>query len=902
VQKIKKISRWLKIIILTIFFIGVANHTVSADFVDLSLSYSEKIPNFSGGVWVDYSSEDWIHTQICTIAGPYFPFHVKYFSGTYPDRTTLIDALVYGSCWDNTWTWANRFVDLFGPFPLQHGNTDSFPDGNYWLDFYSHQNNSYYFNFTIANGALVPPVPATCSDGIQNQDETGIDVGGICGDVVPPSCVIDCFSNVLFLPGIKGSILKSNSDTLWPPTIFSVNDVDQLALTNDGESINDIHVDGILDKFYNTSIYSPFSDFMDGLVSEGLIKEWLPLAYDWRFSPEKILEEGIKTANETLDIMEEIEELAENSKTGKITIVSHSMGGFFGKAIIKKLQEKGKDSLIDSFVMVGTPQLGTPQAVASILHGDSEGIAAGFIVNSIGIRRIAQNMPSAYNLLPSSKYFDEVADPVIIFDSIASFTQAWRDFWGPVINIYSSFSSFMTGTGVIRTKPIEQNLQNPEILRPELMADAANFHSEYDDYQFPEHIRIVQVAGWGSPTTKAVKYKIYHGQPSYETEFTVEGDRTVVYSSAVSSVADETYFFNIIDYNKVFNSNTQHRDLLNTNTLQELLKSVIIKEDITNINFLSITKPPVINFNDQLIISTHSPVILGAYDQFGNFTGIDPNQNLSADILSVSENIPGSSFIYTNDSQYIFIPKESAYNFIYKGTGEGFTTVKIDNFSSDINIPIVQYTDIPTTAGVNAQFIVTSSAPEETIIEIDTNGDGNVDETIYEDNYEFSLDELIAQIKGKINSLNVNEKIKRNLIKKIEGLEKKIQRKKERNAKILVNFEKKIIKQEIRGKISMADATQITNLLDLLEAQSDNVALDSGVLAKLKTKITSLNIKQALKKDLLKRVERLENKKALIKNLSNLSKDILKKVRKGKIVNAEAQAIVNIINKIENLI
>ena len=100
----------------------------------------------------------------------------------------------------------------------------------------------------------------------------------------------------------------------------------------------------------------------------------------------------------------------------------------------------------------------------------------------------------------------------------------------------------------------------------------------------------------------------------------------------------------------------------------------------------------------------------------------------------------------------------------------------------------------------------------------------------------------------------------------------------------------------------MADATQITNLLDLLEAQSDNVALDSGVLAKLKTKITSLNIKQALKKDLLKRVERLENKKALIKNLSNLSKDILKKVRKGKIVNAEAQAIVNIINKIENLI
>lgn len=38
-------------------------------------------------------------------------------------------------------------------------------------------------NFCV-NGGL----PPTCDDGIQNQDETGVDCGGVCPDVCPPSC------------------------------------------------------------------------------------------------------------------------------------------------------------------------------------------------------------------------------------------------------------------------------------------------------------------------------------------------------------------------------------------------------------------------------------------------------------------------------------------------------------------------------------------------------------------------------------------------------------------------------------------------------------------------------------------------------------------------------------------
>lgn len=34
------------------------------------------------------------------------------------------------------------------------------------------------------NSVTPPPVPETCTDGIQNQDETGIDIGGVCGEPV----------------------------------------------------------------------------------------------------------------------------------------------------------------------------------------------------------------------------------------------------------------------------------------------------------------------------------------------------------------------------------------------------------------------------------------------------------------------------------------------------------------------------------------------------------------------------------------------------------------------------------------------------------------------------------------------------------------------------------------------
>lgn len=164
------------------------------------------------------------------------------------------------------------------------------------------------------------------------------------------------------------------------------------------------------------------------------------------------------------------------------------------------------------------------------------------------------------------------------------------------------------------------------------------------------------------------------------------------------------------------------------------------------------------------------------------------------------------------------------------------------------------------------------------------------------------MNSLIALIKEKIVSLGIKDKLKQNLLKKIENLEKRIEAKKQKNAKILTNFKEKLSKQMMKGKIAVADVNELMTLVELLEAQSDSVALDADVLAQLKAKVVSLDVKVGLKSNLLKRIGKLENKQALTNALAGVTKDILKKAANGKISDGDAQALINLISQIESVI
>jgi len=733
--------------------------------------------------------------------------------------------------------------------------------------------------------------------------------------ITKEDAVAECCSSVLFLPGLQGSSLSAEilgvSVPVWPPATPAVfaDTLPLLVMSDEGESVHSVFVTGVLDSFYGVPVYGGFVSFMNELVADIgddiNLSDWRPLPYDWRFSPERIVIDG--------DFVSEVEDAVTSSPTGKVSIIAHSMGGLVGKALIKKLEEEGKAGLVDSFIMVGTPQLGTPQAAAGLLHGDDQAIPGGFslggitinlfgnlVVNGATTRAVAQNFPGAYSLLPGARYFDEVSDPAIAFSPRASFTKPWRDYWGDEgISNFLDFFSFLTG-GIAREKPLWSITRIPEVLNSDLVTAAANLHADLDLYTIPNIIRVVQIAGWGIPTTKGINYRTKHFLQSYETLKTREGDFTVVYPSALSSEG-EKYFFNL-DIYREGGRGYVHRNLLNTQIVQQVFTTVLKKEVITENEFISMSKPNVLDLDDLLFLRTNSPVLLGVYDSENRYTGVVPGESPNTQFLLIEENIPDSVFSSESGDQTIYLPKTGTYRFVYQGITEGPTTIETAVFSGDSVIPVATYTDIPTTKSSSAVIVVESDFPETAVVRIDEDGDGVVDLTISPDAENKTFQKLLAELKTLVQNLTSTDKMKNNLLKRIDKLEKKIEKQKVKKSKTLKNLEKQITKKENKGKIDKSSATELIFLINELQTQANIFPLNHEFIAELKSNIESLSVNQGLKNSLLKKAERLLKLSGISQLLQNFIAVVKRKEAKSKLQNEAAQEIFDLLAQLENVL
>ncbi|MBM2817935.1 MAG: hypothetical protein HW401_525, partial [Parcubacteria group bacterium] len=342
------------------------------------------------------------------------------------------------------------------------------------------------------------------------------------------------FSSVAFIPGIQASRLY-RQDLLWENQLWEPNrngDARKLFMDKDGKSVDagiytrdiiketnvPISADGL-----GLNIYKKFSESMDKLVASSTIAEWKALPYDWRFDLSDIVGGGVKWLDGNISfisqksegqlpyMISELEELASNSKNGKVTIITHSNGGLVAKALLKKLAEmkgRGESDLIDKIdrlIMVAAPQLGTPQAITSMLHGDGQELGFGFLLSAPVAREFAENMLGAYNLLPSEKYFSTVLNPIIKFDSSVDKLNNWRLSYGDEISDYAKFQDFILGKEG-RTKPSSGNISIPNVLNASLLGVSENNHRTLDDWQIPASIEVTQIAGWGLDTVSGVEY------------------------------------------------------------------------------------------------------------------------------------------------------------------------------------------------------------------------------------------------------------------------------------------------------------------------------------------------------------------------------------------------------------
>ena len=549
-------------------------------------------------------------------------------------------------------------------------------------------------------------------------------------------------SSVLFLPGIQASRLYKDGllgteDQLWEPSIFG-GDVGQLELDLSGFSVNEIYTRDVIDTAVGVgSIYGGFLGFLEKEKVDKQIKDFHAFAYDWRFDVYDLVISGTKYETTVESVIEAVEDLAVDSYTGKVSIVAHSNGGLLAKALMTELKSQGLSELVDKVVLVGVPQLGTPKALASLLHGYDQGDDLGGIVMSAQkVREIMNNMSGAYGLLPSEQYFAEVDQELITFDNGSS-TAAYIEKYGLKIAGFTAYKNFLIGADNL-DRDIDNSTAIPTRANETLLLNAFDKHkSYYDSWVAPAHVEVFEVIGYGLPTLAALEYRTLVETKCFSTgqapmvcvdenilkPFAVsafQGDGTVLAVSAEAYKGDKEVYY--LDLFKINDQNIQdgkdmttHVNLLDSVTAQDLLHGLMIGTTSSSYLYVSQTAPE--STVDYDIHAIDSPVALWAIDREGNKTGAYWNEGVKI----ITEEIPGSQYYEIGDTKYLSIPSDTDYTIELLGEDYGGYTLTISTLAEDGQQILYQINNASTTPAMVARY--TKEGEGYSPIEVDLNGD-----------------------------------------------------------------------------------------------------------------------------------------------------------------------------------
>lgn len=562
---------------------------------------------------------------------------------------------------------------------------------------------------------------------------------------------VGCYSNVLFLPGIMGSRLyDSTGNVRWLPE--DDEEADYIRMNSDGTSaLPDITTKDAIDEAdaqqLHTDIYKSFLNEMKNWESTYHITA-TTTPYYWRLDYDTVVTKGRKLPDGHLSyllspevghdpyILETLKQLAATSKTGKVTIIGHSQGGLIAKALMRQIGDAETARLIDTVILVATPQLGTPKAVAVLLNGADAGIP--FAISSAKARQLGQNMQSAYNLLPSAPYFTYVDNPVITISS--SSIPVWAQHYGDTIHWDGGMRNFMYDADVIRSKPTYADLNTPEIVDPLKLLRAQDMHTALDNWTPPTGVQLTTIAGWGMETLSGVLYSrdsknrngqgsciIYGDKITLDPQHVIGGDGTVVVPSAqwANGGFASQWWVDLEQYNRFIPNQfaTKHADILEVPTLRKLIVN-IMTGTTTQLDYISTIAPTAASGTPRLHFTLHPPLTLGFIDTLGNYTG--------STTTSSAFTVPGVNYERYGEVQWLSIPKELAGQLVMHGTGSGSFTLDVKEVNGNTTLSTTSFEGIPssTSTTVTMSIIPTQYVTGSSTLVVDQDGNGTPDLTL----------------------------------------------------------------------------------------------------------------------------------------------------------------------------
>ncbi len=560
-------------------------------------------------------------------------------------------------------------------------------------------------------------------------------------------------SSVLFLPGIMGSRLYEESDVCGGgPGIkerwFSPSDCAQLRLTTSftGRSDNDIYTtnepSGIVDATFGLSLYKSFLEDFESLESDGVIADFEAVPYDWRLKLDDILKSteadgkvrgGLAASYVDGYLYQTIARMAEDSLSGKVTIVTHSNGGLVAKAFLSTLEANNDPLLpkIDNLILVGVPQSGTPESVISLLHGSEIG-PFGAVLNQVTSRTLINTMPFIHHLLPSEAYFTDAIDPVIIFESGVA-TDEWRTRFGESITDKDTLHSFLSKSSG-RADPDVSDSATPEVTDPLLLEYANIAHQIQSAWTPPASLGVSQIAGVGVQTPATISYftdqkcvsrilfLCTQYEPKLGTRITTspEGDGTVMGSSAQAIEDIETLWLDLDKYNNDVLLNRVHKDMLEVSDVQAYIANTLGINSEFEFEYIS-ENPVNLESTDRVVYQLHSPLDMKLRSPAG-------------ELSSTTRTIEGGYYQRFGEVQYISVPSDiSDTELLLFGQEFGSFTLEVEEWEGEELVERIDFVGIPSDVGTEVIFVPQAELASSSLT-IDYEGDGVIDADILTNN------------------------------------------------------------------------------------------------------------------------------------------------------------------------
>ena len=354
---------------------------------------------------------------------------------------------------------------------------------------------------------------------------------------------------VLIIPGLLGTELDLNNSAIWPNLANMITDptdsfMDSMVMSPGGTPINSsVSVGSPVDSInYAIGTEHIYDQLEQAFTSQGYVlnQDLFVFAYDWR--------ESVVDLQAALS--QKIVSIIQHSNGQKINIIAHSYGGLLlkGYLLTNDANANSIDANIDNVVFVGVPYLGTPEAAQALLFGSNLGIP---LLNADEIKKLAQDMPSIYQLLPSAEYYNHIAG---FYDDVTD-------------------TSLKTPLNYEQSKTLLQNLGK----NPQMITDAETLHSSiFDNYDFrSRNYNAYNITGCGTFTLKTIT-KMYDGTSSLLKKI-FTGPQYIIAGDS----GDGTVLFNSSNYAKVDPQNqfylaqANHASMLSATNMPQFLYDLV---------------------------------------------------------------------------------------------------------------------------------------------------------------------------------------------------------------------------------------------------------------------------------------------------------------------------------------